>query len=98
MFLDLLQFLKARTLDSVSAHLFPIRSFWPCFVYRCVSCWGRETSSMYVEMSMRVAKGTFCCNFTDLCGCGFEEEANSRTASVRLRTLLCDTEQFVEGA
>jgi len=46
---------------------------------------------------MRIAKGTFRCNFTDLCAPAFGEETDNRVAGVRLRTLLCGTEQSAQG-
>lgn len=51
-----------------------------------------------VGMSMRVAKGAVRCNFTDLFVLGLGEEAKSGGAGVRLRTLLCATEQSAQGA
>jgi hypothetical protein len=51
-----------------------------------------------VGMSMRVAKGTVPCNFTGLLATGFGKEADNRVAGVRLRTLLCGTEQSAQGA
>jgi hypothetical protein len=51
-----------------------------------------------VEMSMRIAKGTVRRNFTDLLTPALIKESDNRVESVRLRTLLCGTEQSAHGA
>jgi hypothetical protein len=58
---------------------------------------GEGNKRHVVGMSMRIAKGTFHCNFTDLCAPAFGAETDNRVAGVRLRTLLCGTEQSAQG-